>query len=542
LGLAGGGLILGSQVDFDPTDTLIIIDLSSPLTISPGGTEQATIQGTIQSSTSCTGFKISIPDSSAFAVRDGSSGSLLTATTDTLILATGVSTFPMTSNWIDLKQPATQPHLCLSSNLPTRVIGGIDSLELIRMSISYPVGGDVSSIRLCDARISVLDSSGVPLDPYRLFDRIGYVNPNGYAEYQPYFNLISGHTLFTLGDEDIVIAPGDSLTITLVADIRPDVSFDHFQLHLFDEDAISIFDHSDTSRSLGTVSGFECEYDYPFHSGVAEIFLPAGRPRLNVAQLPLQTTYPGQQQFSVWRGILSYPTDIPQSNIAVESLKGSVWQRTAEGLSPMTPGDLFDHVYLTVNDIPKNSEYIGDGNEFYFSLQDEPILSRNTDFELELVCDISEHAPVGNFIIHFTDSTFLDLSDEELGTDVFAVVSGLEYPLYSAEISIAGANLSQSFRNYPNPFNPAHGEQTTIAYTLSADAHVDIEMFTITGKAVHSVASNTFRSAGSHQEDKWDGRNAKKNLVVPGTYYCRITARYTNGEVQEIKRKIAVIR
>jgi hypothetical protein len=78
---------------------------------------------------------------------------------------------------------------------------------------------------------------------------------------------------------------------------------------------------------------------------------------------------------------------------------------------------------------------------------------------------------------------------------------------------------------------------------LSEGAHVDIEMFTITGELVRKLSTGSFRSAGPQDEqDVWDGTSDAGRLVQPGTYFCRITARYGSGRTEEARRKVAVTR
>jgi hypothetical protein len=169
-------------------------------------------------------------------------------------------------------------------------------------------------------------------------------------------------------------------------------------------------------------------------------------------------------------------------------------------------------------------------------------LSASDNIGLSLSCDIKDDAPEGNYVIRFSDSLFVDIADKNLSTAVYPILSGMSYPVYGAEISLAAAGLENSFSNYPNPFNPARGQKTTIAFTLTDDAYIDIEIFTVTGDEVRRIAVNDFRESGTHQTDTWSGANGIGQPVIPGTYYCRITARYVSGRTESFKRKIAVVR
>jgi flagellar hook assembly protein FlgD len=101
--------------------------------------------------------------------------------------------------------------------------------------------------------------------------------------------------------------------------------------------------------------------------------------------------------------------------------------------------------------------------------------------------------------------------------------------------------LASSFSNWPNPFNPGY-EATTIGFVLEEEAHVDIEIFTITGELVKTIATGVHSPAGAHDDHAWTGLNNSGHVVIPGTYLCRVTARYSSGRVEDVKRKVAVIR
>ena len=74
-------------------------------------------------------------------------------------------------------------------------------------------------------------------------------------------------------------------------------------------------------------------------------------------------------------------------------------------------------------------------------------------------------------------------------------------------------SLSQ---NYPNPFNPS----TTIEYTLDESRQVSLDIFSITGQRVRTLASSVM-SPGVHRV-VWNGRDSDGNSVAAGVYLYRI--------------------
>jgi len=79
---------------------------------------------------------------------------------------------------------------------------------------------------------------------------------------------------------------------------------------------------------------------------------------------------------------------------------------------------------------------------------------------------------------------------------------------------------------YPNPFNPS----TTIRYGLSADCHVKVEIYDISGKLI-STLINTEQTQGWHSII-WNGENSNNVQVPAGIYLSKITS---NNEVKTTK-------
>ena len=80
---------------------------------------------------------------------------------------------------------------------------------------------------------------------------------------------------------------------------------------------------------------------------------------------------------------------------------------------------------------------------------------------------------------------------------------------------------SRLYQNYPNPFNPL----TTIVYELDAPQHVVLELFTLLGQSLATLASGS-QSAGVHSV-RFDG-----SRLASGAYFVRLAA----GGVVETRR------
>jgi hypothetical protein len=87
-------------------------------------------------------------------------------------------------------------------------------------------------------------------------------------------------------------------------------------------------------------------------------------------------------------------------------------------------------------------------------------------------------------------------------------------------------------QNYPNPFNP----QTTIRYTLAADAHVRLSIHNLRGEAVTTLVSRD-EKAGEYSV-AWDGRNASGERVASGIYFYRLSL----GDGKTMTKKMVVLK
>jgi len=531
------GQVTGSTID----TSMVTIQLGSPLTLSAGEQDSLRIVATIRESSAIAGFSLLISDSTKLVVRDLGSGLSLTAVTDTVLLSTGTA-FPMATGVASLKQPALAPGVCVASLLPTSIVGGADSVALIEYTLVYPVSASRSSIRVNSSSLHVLDSLGNPLEPGRLFDRIGFRLGEGPVSYQSFVQLLNGAVVVNFGDTGLLVDPGDSLVLKLVADFEADAPFDHFVLLAGAEDALSVIDATDPSYYPGFSTTFDCSAEFPLVTEATQIFLPAGRPGIQAQSLPVQVAFPGQTGMTIFEASFLYESPALQGDLSISSVCGQVLKRTATGLTPVPAGLVFEAVHLFLNDQLVASDSGLDGDSVIISLVDDFVLSSGSGISVQLRCDLGSNPQLGNYVIRFADSLFVDIIDRNLSNPVYPILAGQVYPLWSAEISVSAPNLENSFSNYPNPFNPSRGEGTRIAYVLAEAAHVDIEVFSITGKAVKQVAMNLFREATSHQSDVWSGVNDVGRQVAPGAYFCRITARYASGRVESFRRKIAVIR
>ena len=530
-----------AELSSDKIDTsLVEIKLASPLTLSPGDIDSIIVRADISPEAEHGAFSAVISDSTAFIVRDLSSGLPLETAGDTAFTLASETVFPITTSLTTLKLPAGQPRLCLMEVLPPSIVGGRDSLVLLELSLSYPVSGDFASLLLDGIHLTVGDTTGMLLDPRELFDKIGFSINGDTPIYDAFIQLINGSAYFDLGD-GITLNPGDSINLGLIGDVEIDSPYDHFRPILSSDAAIEIHDLNDPNHIPAFKAENGCQPAFPFIGDYTNIFMAAGRPRVSIHQMSVQPACAGQKDVSIWNAELDYSGESLQGDLELHSLNGRVCIRTHDGIESAACSDIFDTVFLLFDDEIVAIDSLLTGDSVRLVLPEPYLVSRGDKFEISILCDIDSSSANGNWFIKFDDSTFIDMVDFNLATALAPVIDGISYPLMTTDITLMSADLENSFTNYPNPFNPS-ATRTTIGFVLDEDAYVDIEIFTITGDAVREVIMNSHRVAGPYNTDTWAGDNDAGLDVLPGTYFCRITARYNSGRTESYRRKIAVIR
>jgi hypothetical protein len=532
--------LLGEATGLILENDLISIDLGAGLTINPNSRDSLIVRLSLAHEASVDSFQVVVSDSSGIKIRDVVSGSEVTAVTDQEILATG-SVFPLASPTVKVYQPSEELTYCIANPLPSTVVAGTRRVSLVSLTLEHNLTPLHSPIRLSEVSVFVLDSSGIPLDPGQLFDRTGYRIGTGSEQYHSTLSLRNGATVFPLSDTGVVLAAPSQLSIELIADIESDCPYDNFRLILDDASTIGLADAIDITRIPILFAALSCDTFIPYQSSVTSVFRPAGSPRLAPEADSTRLAYPGQTDLSIGSLEFGYTGDINQGDIEFTSLQVVVCQRNGSSELPVPVASVFSRLCVNHDGSQIAEDTLFSGDASILSIDPSVILSHGFVGDISIVGDVQPDALPGNYRIKILDSTALVLRDKNLGTPVYPVLETGDFPAVLAAISIAVRDLSTSFSNYPNPF-VAQEEPTTIAYVLPEDANVDVEVFSITGEPVARITKNERRSAGPHQDQTWDGLNDAGLEVVPGTYFCRITARYESGRIETARRKVSVIR
>jgi hypothetical protein len=132
----------------------------------------------------------------------------------------------------------------------------------------------------------------------------------------------------------------------------------------------------------------------------------------------------------------------------------------------------------------------------------------------------------------FTDFTGVAVIDIEAALpedeDILLTVTGYNrMPVFesvsvTADTEVASRGSTQGslalIGNHPNPFNPI----TTVSFSVPTVSEVRIDIYSVTGQHVRSLAEQTYE-AGTHQI-VWDGRGSDGAVLPAGVYLCRLKA------------------
>ena len=105
------------------------------------------------------------------------------------------------------------------------------------------------------------------------------------------------------------------------------------------------------------------------------------------------------------------------------------------------------------------------------------------------------------------------------------------------------AKPAGTITSYPNPFHPGEAP-TTVAYKLSADADVQIRIYSLLGAEVlvKQLPSGSTGGLQGLNEFHWDGRNGRGEIVASGGYVLVLEATRTGETLHVMRRRIAVVR
>ncbi len=108
----------------------------------------------------------------------------------------------------------------------------------------------------------------------------------------------------------------------------------------------------------------------------------------------------------------------------------------------------------------------------------------------------------------------------------------------TGSLQLAGTTL------YPNPLRrPEDNTRVYLYYELSADANVEVQIYSIMGELIHELTASIGDEGGRLGPNKlmiWNGNNKSGRRVTPGIYFCLVRATGEDGAKVHRTLKLAV--
>jgi hypothetical protein len=335
-------------------------------------------------------------------------------------------------------------------------------------------------------------------------------------------------TLLVTFGEPVLLDPGDSADVRVVADLRADAEPDDYRLAV----PATGIDARDAVAETKVEIRFTGSDSQLFRTGPLHVRMISER--IDVAidlRLPPTTVGgasiddAGAVRFRASGGSGTAVLPLSSFSVVVEDEKGN-------GLSPERA-----LAEATVRSEESEEEIPGvfGGEEIAFSFDPPLSVAPEETLALFLALRVAEEPDIGSFRIRFP------LESVETGEVDPAVVraegDGGSNP--SAPTHLAGRDFAESLRNYPNPFASGR-EETTIAFYSRSPGRAVLRVFTGLGVPVRSW-EETIESPGL-VETKWDGRNGDGREVLSGVYLASVEVVFDDGSKEHGIHKIAVVR
>ena len=500
----------------DPGDEPTLqLPLAIPQLVASGAPQALDLFLNVRDEASVPAFAIVVLDSSAFTVRDATSGA-------PVAIAPGPTALPWILGPVLVQTPASDVALHATSRTPPSSFPGARNLPVARLSLDrLQVPSGTADVQIGSLTFRTLDDRGLDLTDVlssaRLLAGGATVAATGALSGSPWLTL----TLAT----PLRIAAGEGLDLDLEVDLAATVAAEWLRFS-FEPQALQLRDANDPSRLLATTGAL------PFATELVRIVAPpvgvaagpTAEPPANVRRgaaehvLALQLRHPGGA-----------------NEAAIQPLSLVLLLRDPEG-APLAVNSLAGAARLRFG--AQNLAAVLGEDSLVVDLASLPPLAPGEAHDLDLELDILGSPQIADFRLALqADGVEATSGGERVQT---RPLDGATLPWLSPTVHLAPTGLRESLSSYPNPFTPALHGNCHITFVLAAEAQVSAEIYTLTGEPVVSLLHGAPLGAGLHDDLRWDGRNGAGDLVRNGTYLLRLVVDGAGGGT--FLRKLAVKR
>ena len=471
------------------------------------------------------GFAIALEDSLDVSARDDNSGIVLPV----LVNPESSSMFPMATGTAMFLDPLQNVSASGEGLLDNCVVAGQQGVDLLRLVIDHAGSPGQSSAALHEIEFMMFDELGVRISPDGRFEVVRLYD--GMDEMAvSYLSVVDSVSILLQLTDSLIIAPGESDTLVIIADIDTDAEAGYFQIRVERED-IAITDATDGS-AVDYISG-----EFPLWSGIGSVVIPVEAVGFEaIGKMPENLT--AGSDVHIFDLLFGYEDPLTSTDVVVESI--DLVARDGHN-NVVAPGGVVESARIRCGSEEVPANLIIDADRMRVDFLEPIIIPGNSIVEASIHIVITANPVIDLLSISIESPGDIASVDGFTLNPVSAyALNGSAFPFSSGRGTILSQSMEESFTNYPNPFISSR-EQTRITFHMPSDGLVTLKLYTLTGRHVITLLDGDRRAAGLHQDVTWDGRNGAGEHVLNGVYYLVIETN-TGGTARTMKRKVAVVR
>lgn len=506
--------------------TGILLVLTQVLTVPAGAALDLELRADLRAGAALGHYSAMLRDSSWIDTRDASSGDPIPVSLEAVPLEAGA---------VVVESPAGNMAARGIPRFPASAGVGRSALPAMDLLVRHPGTSGTSRMRLDSLDFELLDAARVRVAPGAYFDRVSILRRGVPISVQ--FSPPSTPALMTLPLSGLALEPGQIETLTVMVDLDGSAPTGSIELLLRD----SGWHLEDANTSTGLAAVPEPGESMPFSSGVVRLDAPARR--LEVAfesRLPAALPAGGEESLVALLRLANTAAS-GAGSIEVASLRLVAGE---EGGASLAIGSVAQLLRAYVNGQLWATRALLTPDSLSATLVADSVLSVPAAGAVNVELRVVPRSGAGDVRFRFG----LDRGDVGVvqpGSSLLSIAvepaNGGSFPFWTEYASVAGATLSASYANFPNPF-AAGREPTSFVYALEQPARVSLRIWTLRGELVRTLLSEVPFGPGLRQSEQWDGRNGAGSLVVNGVYVAELVVQPEGAPSERILRKVAVLR
>jgi len=526
LRLVAGSQVLGSRPVAPGDAPDLAVPLSPPLLLQAGGPLDVALLADLRADAPIGRFGARLMDSSQVDARDANT----LAPIPVVYVPDTLRGGPVT-----IEAPAESAVVLGTRRMPAAVAIGARNVRVLSAVVRHPGTPGTARLRLEGLALQCLDDLRRTVAPASVLDRIR-LSWNG-VELAAVTGLPAGPDMVDVALPGPRLEPGDSAVIDVDVDVSASAAAGYLELVAPDAHLAFRDDATGAAAAPATRPG----WTLPLQSGIGRLVSPARELSVGLASRMPPTLAADGQPVAAARLALRNTDHQGTGSIAIDHLVVRASDRDFAAL-PIGAAATRVQAWLQGTLWAESAPLAPDSATAALVAAVPLDLPIDATATLEIRLLTRSGASVPGVRVGFEAA---DIGVVQPASALLAIAvrpePGAGFPMWSEAGSLAGANLTSSYSNYPNPF-AAGREATTIEYYLPSPARVSLRILTARGEPVARLLDGAARGAGMQSIDSWDGRNGQGQVVYNGVYVAELEVRFDDGVVRQLRRKVAVVR